>query len=247
MSSSYTLHSFILGSVSPNESSFTENSPGSSYCIDDETGLLALACAKQNLSNTHSADESAGPVDILREDMQVNLRYELLDKYSAEDVSHLLTESLININDYLRRPVDGEQEIQLYSLAAVQLLSQQLCFVAAGEMQLQLFHSDSSTTVLEANTVDIGSVSELTPHHKNTPLSNGDYLLLCHRSYSDLLGHNFLQTTVKRFADHPDMLVRQLGMRVQRQQKNYPYLALLCRVQSRELSKRNWFSRFSAQ
>ncbi len=176
--------------------------------VDPDLGLAVLAwCADAESASARLAAE------ILLDDMQANLQ-SITHSEVVEEAPGLtcLRESLDNIAEYLR-----EEGGDAVSLAALQIDEQGRANLALAGEVIALARRQPVLRLDAGPSAPLGAADPADPLLIELPTEGLGCLLLLTMSDEAGIGPDYVQVSLGRFCDAPDMLLRQLGVRAQRQ------------------------------
>ena len=176
--------------------------------VDPDLGVAVLAwCADAESASARVA------VEILLDDMQSNLQSITLSEVMEEAPGlACLRESLDNIAEYLR-----EQGGDAVSLAALQIDEQGRANLALAGGVVALARREPVLRLDAGSSAPLGAADPADPLLIELPAQGLDCLLLLPLADEAGIGPDYVQVSLGRFCDTPDMLLRQLGVRAQRQ------------------------------
>ena len=176
------------------------------FGLDPSSGLAVLS-----LSSPEQSRASRLAAEILLDDMQANLS-SITQSELVEEAPGLLClrESLANIEEYLHEEGLGE-----VSLAALQVDDQgRVSLALTGGMACHL-RSDRVQR-LTSSSPPLGGGEAAEPLLFELPCGPGYSLLLLPQDEETAIGAEYVQISLGRFHDAPEMLLRQLSVRAQR-------------------------------
>ena len=181
---------------------------GRAIGIDPDLGVAVLACC----SDAESAAARVA-VEILIDDMQANL-LPFTHSEVVEEAPGLtcLRESLDNIAAYLRG--EGGDTV---SLAALQIDEQGRANLALAGEVVALARQQPVLRLDAGSSAPLGAADPAEPLLIELAVEGLDCLLLLPLADEAGIGSDYVQVSLGRFCDAPDMLLRQLDIRAQRQ------------------------------
>jgi len=197
--------------------------------IDDETGLAALAIGP--------AEHSTSPlksVQILQDDMHTNLA-----QITAQEG---LLESFTNIHEYLQNTNEFSDDHGI-GLVALHAGAGEINVISSGGFQCLHVHNGQVSNLLkgEASFLQLGCRRFPALEQAHCEVDAGDLVVLISHADALRVGDDFMRLTLSRFADTPDVIVRQVNTRLSnRMQRKTPSMVCL-RCESVSATKQGWF------
>jgi hypothetical protein len=197
-----------------------------------ELGLIVLAHGEFN----DKSDSALKATEILVDDMGFNFAPDKRPKALAEhreQVTVCLNESFENIHDYLVSTTQPQETAgsQGVSLAALQFSGQWLSVATIGEYNCLIFKSAEGDALNVSNPgFQLGSqhVNDAKIHHHK--LSTGDIIVLMKSTDLLRLTEEFIRVTLSRFAESPEMAVKQINTRAKHKKMQSKPAIAICRV-----------------
>jgi hypothetical protein len=203
--------------------------------IDPDICLAVMAVAG---GNQRESAELA--MDILLDDMRTNLEQITISKAVDEAPGLVcLRESLVNIEEYLR-----EEQLGEVSLAAVQIDEEgRVSLAAAGDLLFYL-RGDKVLRLSAEETRPLGATEASSdPLLVELSVEQAACLLLLTAEDEAAIGMEFVKLSLARFCNTPEMLLRQLSVRGQRNKLARPPTALYVSAVREESPKRGLLKR----
>ncbi len=174
--------------------------------LDPSLGLALLS-----RSAPQRARAARVAAEVLMDDMQANLSSVAQSEFAEEAPGLLcLRESLANIEEYLL-----EEQLGEVSLAALQVdEAGRISLALTGDVVCHL--KSERMQRLVPGTPPLGSGLPARPLLEELPRATTCSLLLLPQDEETAIGTEYVQVSLGRFHDAPDMLLRQLSLRAQR-------------------------------
>ena len=198
--------------------------------IDNELGLGAIAVGP--------AETSGAPLkalQILQDDMRTNL--------AETPVAEGLRESMTNIHEYLQN-TNGFADNEGIGLVAVHASDQGLHVISSGGFGCWHVHDGKASDLCadSAHVRQLGCQQELTVQQAEHKPSVGDLVLLIGSSDWQRVGAEFMQLTLGRFSDNPEVALRQINTRLAHRAGRQTPPMLFARCESTAARKKGWLS-----
>jgi hypothetical protein len=196
--------------------------------IDAELGLAALASGP--------AEHSTSPlksVQILQDDMHTNL--------TQISVQEGLLESFTNIHEYLQNTNEFSDDHGI-GLVALHAGEGEINVISSGGFQCLRVHQGQVSNLLKGDTgfLQLGCRRAPALEQTHCEMVAGDLVVLISHADALRVGDDFMRLTLSRFANTPDVIVRQINTRLSnRMQRKTP--SMLClRCESVLAHKQGW-------
>ena len=251
MNQSYSLN--ILAQLNDNEPVTEGMSEHGSkiIAINNTYSYFGLADDKDD-STARSARLA---LEILQDDIQINLssrEYAQATNYEKHVLAtHCIQESFENINDYLisqgnSAPASARHGV---ALSVLQVLHGECSFIHADEHCCLHFSEGKLNNLTQADSDDgdsktlLGVSDNLNIKVKQLTLASSDLLITCTHELLQCVTEEFLRVTVSRFLESPDMLLRQINSKAQRNGMQGKPLLIIVAIKMVDEKPKGWFGR----
>lgn len=218
--------------------------------INNDYSMFGLAEDKGD-----SAGKMAGlALEILLDDVQTNLssrEYTQASSYEKHVLgTRCIEESFENINDFLLSQggaASGDR--RGLALSALQVVQGECSFIHADEHCCLHFHDGKLMNLSQINRSDDDRKTLLgvgeTLHIKVNQLSmtSSDLLLSCGCELFRYVPEDFLRVTLSRFMENPEMAMRQITSKAQRNGMQGRPLLIIVTLQNTNEKSKSWFGR----
>lgn len=224
-----------------------QHSDASLAAAFSDYGLMLLA----HTVGADNGDAAVKTAEIILDDMQLNLpsaeqKEMTVSKYGSA-ASRCLWESLENVNEYLFSQAKNfgiSAQNSGVSLLTMQFEEKQFSVAVIGDYSCLLINENNinNLTTHPHTSILLGAEITTQPYIKEQVYFKGDVILMIRTSVVQAIGQEFIRRTLSRFADSPDMALRQINTRMTHLGIEQKPSLVLCRIDRSFETKRRWFS-----
>ena len=224
-----------------------EQSSDTAIGVNRQQGLIVLSRGLvADPSDAYKATE------ILLDDMRMNLTsmYSGNRGWEVSAASACLVESLDNINDYLREQHANQSTVfdnaTGVSLCALQLMSDHFSVVTGDHYHCLLLRRGKAEIISAAqpSRQGIGMATDFAARAEEHGFEEGDLLVLMPAREMQVVGEDFVNVTLARFADHPEMALRQINARANRENLPHKPAMAIVSINRKVPKKQGWLGKF---
>ncbi len=250
MNQSYSLN--ILAQLNDDE-------PVTDGMSEHGSKILAINNTYSYFGLADDKDDSSGSsarlaLEILQDDMQINLssrEYAQATDYEKHVLAtQCIQESFENINDYLI--TQGKSAAQNakhgVALSVLQVTHGECSFIHADEHCCLHFREGKLKNLTQTDSAAgdqtrLGVSEDIQIKVKEVSLASSDLLITCTHELLQCVSEEFLRVTVSRFLESPDMLLRQINSKAQRNGIQGKPLLIVVSIKMVDEKPKGWFGR----
>lgn len=194
-------------------------------------------------------------LEILLDDIQTNLssrEYEQATEYEKHvQGTQCIEESFENINDYLITQGTNQSSVEKrgVALSVLQVIHGECSFIHADEHCCLHFREGKLMNLSQINSSDddpktlLGITETLHIKINQLSMTSNDLLLSCSHDLFHYVTEDFLRVTLSRFMESPEMAMRQITSKAQRNGMQGKPLLIMVAVKKAAEKPKSWFGR----